>query len=84
MSDAYTLNTTIHRDDLIEWVERLPEEHRAQRIEQALALGHQVLTFVQAGATEDSMARFFRPVLDSMEDLSGKLNTMMSFSQKSQ
>ncbi len=84
VTDTYTLETKIHREDLVEWIEGLPQEHKDAQIEQALALGHQVLTFVQAGASEESMARFFRPVLNSMEDLSGKLSTMMSFANKSQ
>jgi hypothetical protein len=84
MSEGYPLSATLHRPDLIEWLETLPDERRDQQVEQALFLGFQVLTFVQAGASEESMNRFFKPVLSSMDDLSDKLNTMMTYSQKSQ
>jgi hypothetical protein len=84
MSDGYSLTTTVRRDDLVQWLESLPDERRDVQVEQALALGFQVLTFVQASASEESMNRFFRPVLASMDDLSARLQTMMSFSNKSQ
>ena len=84
MGDGYALATTLHRDDLVEWLDGLSPEHRDQQIEQALAVGYQVLTFVQAGASEESMNRFFQPVLTPMKDLTDKLNTMMTYSQKSQ
>jgi hypothetical protein len=34
VTDTYTLETKLHREDLVEWTEGLPQEHKDVQIEQ--------------------------------------------------
>lgn len=81
---AMTLTIPITRAELALWLAALPENQRALQAEQALAVGHQVLTFIHASASDEAMQRFFGPVVDKMGQLDRSLQTMLSGVQKSQ
>ncbi|MBM4366470.1 MAG: hypothetical protein FJ102_09655 [Deltaproteobacteria bacterium] len=81
---TFELTLQTRRAELIDWLEALPAARRAEIAEQALAVGHQVLTYAQASATEEAAARFFRPVIDGMTTLNTNLETLMRYSEKSQ
>ena len=78
------LNLAITRADLADWLQAIPQDQRAQQAEQALAVGHQVLTLIQASASDAAMQQFFRPVLDKMGQLDTSLQAMLAGVQKSQ
>jgi hypothetical protein len=68
---------------LVEWLSGLPEARRAAEVESTLIAGHLILNLVQAAAGEEQMARFFRPVVDKMDELQGRLTELIHSSQKS-
>ncbi len=82
--DAFDLQVAITRPELVAWLASLPADQLASRVEQTLATGHQVLTFIEASASDDSMQRMFRPVLDRMSQLDGRLQSMLTGAEKSQ
>jgi hypothetical protein len=79
-----TLTLPITRPDLAAWLTAIPDDQRNQQAEQALAVGHQVLTLIQASASDAAMQQFFRPVLDKMGQLDTSLQAMLAGVQKSQ
>jgi len=81
---AESVELRVSRPDLVAWLDSLPAGERNVRAEQALAVGYQALTFIQASASEESMQRMFRPVVDDMEKLRGLLERMVEGTQKSQ
>lgn len=82
--DAFHLEIDITDEALVEWLEELPDDQVAARVEDTLRAGHFVLNLVQAAAGEEQMARYFRPVTDQMGRLEGTLEEIMRRAQKSQ
>ena len=88
MSDDTTrdfhLDLTLSRPDLVEWLEAIPAEQLPAEVERALAAGNFVLSLLEASAGEESMRRFFRPVVKDMEELQDTIKGLLKASQVSQ
>lgn len=78
------LSVRLTRPELIEWYKSIPPEQSDAKIEGALAAGVFVLNLVQASAGEEQMSRFFRPVVDKMDELGDTLNRIIRGAQNSQ
>ncbi len=78
------LTLPITRPDVAAWLFAIPEDQRCQQAEQALAVGHQVLTLIQASASDAAMQQFFRPVLNKLGQLDSSLQAMLASVNKSQ
>src|SRR5262245_47221088 len=83
-SPAYPLNVTITRRDVVEWLQTIPPDKLAEVVENSLAAGNLVLSLLQASTGEESMQRFFRPVVDRMDDLKNTIDGLLRATQKSQ
>ncbi len=68
---------------MVEWLQTLPRDRLAEIVENTLAAGHLVLALLQASAGEESMGRFFRPVVSKMEELKGTIDGLLLATQKS-
>jgi hypothetical protein len=84
MPETHDLHLQITHPDLVLWLDTLPPETRDAQAERTLAIGHQVLTMIEAGSSEEAMRRMFRPVTDTMGKLQGTLDVMMNYASKSQ
>ena len=81
---TFRLAVTIDDPNLVEWLEEIPEDHLAARVQDTLSAGHFVLNLVQAAAGEEQMSRYFRPVTDQMERLESTLEEIMGRAKVSQ
>jgi len=81
---SFKLTVEITDQNLVEWLEEIPEDHLAARVQDTLVAGHFVLNLVQAAAGEEQMSRYFRTVTDQMERLEGTLDEIMGRAKVSQ
>lgn len=80
----FLLNVTLTRPDVVDWLRTIPEDNLAKVVENTIAAGNLVLSMLQASAGEESMRRFFRPVVDRMDELKGIIEGLLRATQKSQ
>src|SRR5207253_11193846 len=73
----------IIRPGLVEWLRAVRRDRLAEIVENTLAAGHVVLALLQASAGEESMGRFFRPVVSKMEELKCTIDGLLRATQKS-
>jgi hypothetical protein len=83
-TEAFRLAVDIRRPDLIRWLSAVPKENLELEVERTLAVGNQILTFMQASSGQESMDRMFRPVVDKMEGLGTLIDRLMGAGGKSQ
>jgi hypothetical protein len=80
MVKTFHLDIIITREDLVgileELKETLPEKEFVRTIENYLVAGHLVMNLIRASTTEDEMKKFFRPVLDKMEEVKERLDLL--------
>ena len=81
---TFHLDVELGRADVVEWLREVPEEKLAQTVENHLAAGLMVLNLVQASTGEETMRRFFRPVLHEMNKLEGTIDGLLKAASKSQ
>jgi hypothetical protein len=79
----FLLNVKIRRSDLVEWLQAVPPEGLTFAVENTLAAGHVVMELLQASTGEESMSRFFRPVVARMDVLQNSIDAMLKTTQKS-
>src|SRR5689334_21060507 len=84
IQESFSLNVEITRPDLIEWLQTVPPDKLPQVVENTLAAGNLALSLLQASTGEESMKRFFRPVLEPMEELKGTIEGILRATQRSQ
>jgi hypothetical protein len=76
-AEVYRLDVNIRRPDLMRWLSAIPEENLELEVERTLAVGNQILTFMQASSGQESMERMFSPVLGKMEGLNSKIDLLL-------
>ncbi len=82
--EPFLLNVSITRLDVVEWLQTIPPDKLPQAVENTLAAGNLVLSLLQASTGEESMQRFFRPVLEPMQKLKDTIDSILRAAQKSQ
>jgi hypothetical protein len=80
---SFHLDVIVKRRDVVEWLQGLPSDRLDVIVENTLAAGHVMLALCQASAGEESMGRFFRPVVSKMEELKGTIDGLLRATQKS-
>lgn len=80
----FNLNIPITRPDVVEWLLTVPPDKLPSVVENTLAAGNMVLSLLQASTGEESMQRFFRPVLEPMNNLKSTIEGILRATQKSQ
>ncbi|MBU6160987.1 MAG: hypothetical protein KGO50_07675 [Myxococcales bacterium] len=83
-TEAFRLAVDIRRPDLIRWLSAVPKENLELEVERTLAVGNQILTFMQASSGQESMERMFGPIVERMDDLSTLIDRLMGAGGKSQ
>jgi hypothetical protein len=83
-TEPFQLQVDIRRPDVVEWLRTVPPDKLPQVVENTLAAGNLALSLLQASSGEESMQRFFRPVLEPMMQLKDTIEDILKASQKSQ
>jgi hypothetical protein len=83
-TDSFMLSCEVHRPDVVEWLQGVPPDKLPPIVENTLAAGHLALSLLQASTGEESMHRFFRPVLEPMAGLKDTIDGILRCTQKSQ
>lgn len=81
---GFHLDVILSRPDVVDWLKAIPADQLATVVENTLAAGNLVLSMLQASSGEESMRRFFRPVVDRMDELKGIIEGLLRATQKSQ
>ena len=84
LSEPFILNVPINRHDIVEWLQTVPPDKLPAIVENTLAAGNLALSLLQASTGEESMQRFFRPILEPMHNLQGTIEGILRATQKSQ
>jgi hypothetical protein len=82
--DSFLLNVEVNRPDVVEWLQGVPPDNLPPLVENTLAAGNLVLSLLQASTGEESMKRFFAPVLEPMNGLKETIEGILRATQKSQ
>lgn len=83
-TEGFALQLTITRPELVGWLSGLPDERLRDEVERTLAAGHLVLTLMTASSGEETMKRFFSPVVNRMGELEKTIQQLLGATQKSQ
>ena len=76
-SKVFPLNVAIREPHLVRWLEAIPAENLKLEVERTLAVGNQMLTFMQAASGQETMERMFGPVLEKMSGLNAKIDDLL-------
>jgi hypothetical protein len=83
-ANSFMLSVEVNRPDVVEWLQGVPPDNLSPIVENTLAAGHLALSLLQASTGEESMKRFFRPVLEPMDHLKETIEGILRCTQKSQ
>lgn len=84
MTAAFLLSVPISRPDVVDWLQTVPSDRLSPVVENTLAAGNLALSLLTVSTGEESMQRFFRPVLEPMHNLQGTIEGILKATQKSQ
>jgi len=83
-STAFDLSVRLTHPELVAWLKEMPEDQITNKVEGTLLAGHFILNLVQASAGEEQMGRFFRPVVEKMDNLKETIERIIRGADKSQ
>jgi hypothetical protein len=83
-TEPFQLSVSLTRSDVVEWLKTVPPDKLPQVVENTLAAGNLALSLLEASTGEQTMQRFFRPVLEPMGQLKETIDGILRATQKSQ